>query len=189
MKESYKNMRNFWLEPANLMPKNEKLPFLGEKRICIAGVEFAMQDHNGELKNIFIAASSLGDASMYFENNSSSGIGGFVGGVGKPEVKAAAIAMLKLAGDNAADMQEVQEIPQPQNTGEFTFFAIAVDHIYIKKVSEADAQKMENPFFKFFAESQNILIGFRKAEAEEAAAAQKAAQENENQKEDNSAQA
>ncbi|WP_424245722.1 hypothetical protein Dip510_000659 [Elusimicrobium posterum] len=182
MKESYKNMRDFWLEPANLMPKNEKLPFLGEKRICIAGIEFAMADHEGVLKNIFIAGSSLGDASMYFENNSASGIGGFIGGLGNPRVKEASIAMLKIAGDMAHKMTEVKELPKIDKAGEFIFFAIAVDHIYINKVAEADINKTEHEFFKFFAETQNILIGFREAEAAEMAAKKAAPAEKEDKK-------
>lgn len=167
MKESYINMRAFWLDASNLIPKNTQMPLLGEKQICVAGVEFAMEDHNGVLKHIFIAGSSLGEASIYFENNSASGIGGFMGGQGTQEIKEAAVAMVHLAADLAPKMMEVKELPEVKK-GHFLFFAVSKTALYAHPVDENAVQKMDHAYFKFFAETQNILVGFRKREANKA---------------------
>ena len=74
MKQSYKNMRDFWLDVKNLENRKGVLE-VGPDKISVAGVEMAVPDGDS-VKYLFLATNSLGDSSLYFENNSKSGIGG-----------------------------------------------------------------------------------------------------------------
>ena len=90
MTSAFENMRNFWLDIENFKNKDSK----EQPALCVCGIEFCMLDHYQKPKKVFIAASYLGNASMYFENNSKSGIGGFIGENSK-QVKQAAFNFLK----------------------------------------------------------------------------------------------
>ncbi len=92
MTSAFENMRAFWLDSNNFKNKdNQETPLAS-----VCGKEFCMLDHYQKPKKVFIAASYLGNASMYFENNSKSGIGGFIGNNSK-EIKNAAFEFLKEA--------------------------------------------------------------------------------------------
>ena len=101
MNKAYETMRGFWLDVNNLQHKKE-VPLLGDKKICVAGVEMAAQDPKGGIKNVLIAASSLGNASVYFENNSPSGLGGFTGGAASGPVRDKALRLMQAAAKSGA---------------------------------------------------------------------------------------
>lgn len=165
MKEAYANMRNFWLDVKNLENKHG-IPTMGEDNICIAGIEFCMLDNNNEPKNIFIAASVLGDASMYFENNSKSGLGGFLGGgagAASEELKTAAKSMLKEASLRTKEMLPSKLILPPQEIpGKVTLFAISADKSFYMHQDINILTRPHSPFHKFYAFSQQMISSFRK---------------------------
>ena len=68
MKQSYKNMRDFWLDVKNLENRKGVIE-VGADKISVAGVEMSFEDGT-ETKHLFLATNSLGDSSLYFENNS-----------------------------------------------------------------------------------------------------------------------
>ena len=123
MNKAYQTMREFWLDVNNLQHKKE-VPQLGKQKICVAGVEMTAADEQGELKHILIVASSLGNASVYFENNSPSGIGGFTGGAASGPIRDKALRMMKAASLAADELQEVIAMPQQAEPGTVTLFTV-----------------------------------------------------------------
>lgn len=173
MNKAYETMRAFWLNVNNLQHKKE-VPLLGEHKICVAGVEMAARDTHGGVKNLMIAASSLGNASVYFENNSASGLGGFTGGAASGPVREKALRLMQTASSSAGRLQPAQELPAQTNPENVTLFAISGDgQLYTQELKEADARNADNPLYPFFAYTQQLLGAFR-AEQEKAEEAQKA---------------
>ena len=161
MNNSYKAMREFWLDAKNLQHK-QQVPTLGPCKICIAGIEMAAQDHNGKIKNLFLAASSLGNASMYFENNSASGLGGFTGGSSNGAVREKAKLLLQEAAAAADKLPVVTVLPEQQNEQHVTLFTLSGDgELRAQDVAEAQVREASHPLYAFFAYTQQLLGAFR----------------------------
>lgn len=158
MNTAYKNMRDFWLDAKNL--ENKKgVPTAGEYDICIAGVEMAMRDEQGYVKNLLVAGSTLGDSSMYFENQSESGLGGFLG---NDKAKDVALKMIAEAAKMPGQMEPSQGLPELKDTEHVLLFAVSKDgRVFRKELLEKDARNPENPFYPFFAYSQQLIGVFR----------------------------
>jgi len=177
MNKPYETMRRFWMDATNLKHKQE-VPLLGDKKICVAGVEMAALDKQGALKHILIVASSLGNASVYFENNSPSGIGGFTGGGSNGPVKEAAQHLMQAAADAGAQLPEVAQVSVNDNPAEVSLFALAENAaVYAARVAETEVRKAEHPLYAFFAYTQQLLGAFR-AEQEKAQTAASATLKN-----------
>ncbi len=175
MNKAYETMRGFWLDVDNLQHKKE-VPLLTARKICIAGVEMAAQDRQGSVKNLMIAASSLGNASVYFENNSPSGLGGFTGGSSSGPVRDKALRLMQAAAAAAAadKLPSAAEVMAPNAPEQVTLFALSGDgQIYAQQLPEAQARNPENDLYPFFAYSQQLLGAFR-TEQEEASASKPA---------------
>ena len=159
MKSSYKNMRAFWLDAKNL--ENRKgIIEIGPDKIVIAGVEMAVADGT-TLKYVLVATNSLGDSSFYFENNSKSGLGGFIGGGNEPLQEAAA-RMLAHASKLTAQMTLAagQELPAPTQSGHVVLFALSKEKLFFKELDETQARNPENDFYPVFAYSQQVIGHF-----------------------------
>lgn len=164
MNKAYETMRGFWLDPENLQHKKE-VPQLGDKKICIAGVEMAAADDKGEIKNLLIAASSLGNASVYFENNSASGLGGFTGGSSSGPVRDKALRLMQAAASCAGSLGAVSGLKALSDPACVTLFAVSADgQLYAAEIKESDARNPENPLYGFFAYTQQLLGAFREAQ-------------------------
>lgn len=160
MKESYKNMRAFWLDAKNL--ENRKgIIEIGADKIVIAGVEMAVAD-GAAVKYVLVATNSLGDSSFYFENNSKSGLGGFIGGQGNEVLQESAARMLAHASKLTAQMTLAtgQELPAPQQSGRVVIFALSKEKLFFKELAESDARNPENDFYPVFAYSQQVIGHF-----------------------------
>ncbi|MDR0953311.1 MAG: hypothetical protein LBM71_03880 [Elusimicrobiota bacterium] len=166
MSEAYNNMRAFWLDVSNLENKHG-LQAVGKDEILIAGTEFCMKDHNGQAKNILIAGSVLGDASMYFENNSKSGIGGFLGG-GSQKARDLTAKLLGEAAKLSGEMMQADTLKLPSEPAKITLFAVSKKTIFYVEVEALQISRHDNPFYNFFAYTQQLISVFR--EQEEAAA-------------------
>lgn len=156
MTSAFENMRNFWLDIENFKNKdNQEMP-----ATCICGIEFCMLDHYQKPKKVFIAASYLGNASMYFENNSKSGIGGFIGNNSK-EIKEAAFNFLKEAQLCQKNMTKKDSLPLPTETGKITLFTIGKEGLFTYTENEESLRNQNNLFYKFYAASQHLIGVFR----------------------------
>ncbi len=166
MKQAYENMRDFWLDVKNLENRKGVIE-IGPDKISVAGVEMAMQD-GAELKYIFLATNSLGDSSLYFENNSKSGIGGMIGGHGHEALQEAAAHMLGHASKLTGDMTAApagSELPPPSSAVHVRFFAVSKEKVFYAELPEVEARNPENKFYPFFAYSQQTLGMFRMQQA------------------------
>ena len=171
MNKAYETMREFWLDVNNLQHKKE-VPQLGREKICVAGVEMAAADEQGEIKRILIVASSLGNASLYFENNSPSGLGGMTGGATSGLIREKALRMMQTAAQADDALQEVIAMPQEVNAGTVTLFVVTADgKLRAAKLSEEEVRKTDHALYGFFAYSQQLLGAFR---AEQETAQEKA---------------
>ena len=171
MKQAYSNMRNFWLDVKNLENRQGVIE-LGADKIVVAGVEMALADGD-QIKHVFLATNSLGDSSLYFENNSKSGLGGVIGGHGHEALQNAAAHMLAHASKLTAQMDELpagSSLPAPSGDGYVRLFAVSKDKLFHKELKEMDARQPENPFYPFFAYSQQTLGFFRAQEAQASSA-------------------
>ncbi|MCL2887939.1 MAG: hypothetical protein FWF35_01300 [Elusimicrobia bacterium] len=162
MNTAYRNMRHFWLYDTITDTKAD-FPALGENQISIAGIEFCMSDGNNVIKNIFIAGSTLKDASMYFENNSPSGIGGFLGTPDKETLHPPLKAMLEAAAKISPRMDVVRTLP-PAKLFNTTFFAVAKNRLYARQLSNDECMRKNAPFNRFFISAQNMISAFREAD-------------------------
>ncbi len=171
MKEAYVNMRNFWLDVKNL-ENRQGIIELGADKIAVAGVEMALADGD-QIKHIFLATNSLGDSSLYFENNSKSGLGGVIGGHGHEALQTAAAHMLAHASKLTAHMQAApagSPLPAPSGDGKVCLFAVSKEKLFYKELKETEARNPENPFYPFFAYSQQTLGFFRAQDAQASSA-------------------
>lgn len=158
MNKAYENMRGFWLDVKNL--ENRKgIMELGADKISIAGVEMPVAD-GAHIKYLLIATNSLGDSSLYFENNSKSGLGGMIGGHGNEKLQEIAARMLAHASKLTDKMEKSTQLP-PAQPGNVTLFAVAKDQIFYKELPEAQARDNQNPFYAMFAYSQQLVGAFR----------------------------
>lgn len=176
MNKAYEAMRAFWLDVNNLQHKKE-VPQLGDKKICVAGVEMAAADGAGAVKHILIAASSLGNASVYFENNSASGLGGFTGGASSGPVREKSLRLLRAAALAADKLTPTDILSVQDNPEQVTLFALSADgQTYAASLPETQARQPENGLYEFFAYTQQLLGTFRaeqEAAQKEASAGEK----------------
>ena len=131
MKQPYINMRNFWLDIKNL--ENRKgIVSLGPDRVAVAGVEMALAD-GSHRKHLFLATNSLGDSSLYFENNSPSGLGGQIAGHDNEALQTAAARMLAHASKLTAQMESLpagSPLPAPSAPGQVRLFAVSDEKLF-----------------------------------------------------------
>lgn len=159
MNNAYKNMRGFWLDITNLESKQD-LKAEGKAEILVAGLEYCMQDNEGKIKNILLAASVLGNASLYFENNSPAGIGGMIG-ENNEAVKQAALNFIKAGAEMTDKMMPSSVLPEPEQVNKVTLFAISRQQTFFITLDELAARDSQNPFYKFYAYSQQLIGAFR----------------------------
>ena len=119
-----------------------------------------MLDHYQKPKKVFIAASHLGNASMYFENNSKSGIGGFIGNNSK-EIKEASFNFLKEAQECQKNMAKTETLPLPSEIGKITFFTLGKEGLFTFTENEDSLRDKNNFFYKFYMASQHLIGVFR----------------------------
>lgn len=159
MNNAYKNMRGFWLDINNLESKTG-LKAEGKDEILIAGLEYCMADNEGKIKNIILAASVLGNASLYFENNSPAGIGGMIG-ENNEAVKKAALNFIKAGAELTDKMTSSDILPEPKEINKITLFTINKKHTFFITLDEQSARDTKNDFYKFYAYSQQLIGAFR----------------------------
>ncbi|OUO57497.1 hypothetical protein [Candidatus Avelusimicrobium gallicola] len=167
MKQAYVNMRNFWLDVKNLENRKGVIE-IGPDKISVAGIEMAMQDGN-EVKHLFLATNSLGDSSLYFENNSKSGLGGIIGGHGHEALQETAARMLAHASKLTGEMTAVAaggELPPPSSPQMVRLFAVSKEKLFYTELPEVNLRNPENNFYPFFAYSQQTLGLFREQETQ-----------------------
>ena len=163
MKQAYLNMRNFWLDVKNLENRKGVIE-IGPDKISVAGIEMALPDGD-EIKHLFLATNSLGDSSLYFENNSKSGLGGVIGGHGHEALQEAAARMLAHASKLTGEMTSVKaggELPPPSAPEMVRLFAVSKEKLFYTELPEAVLRNPENNFYPFFAYSQQTLGLFKK---------------------------
>lgn len=167
MTSAFENMRAFWLDANNFKNKdNQETPLAS-----VCGIEFCMLDHYQKPKKVFIAASYLGNASMYFENNSKSGIGGFIGNNSK-EIKEAAFNFLTEAQNCQKNMQKQESLPLPTEIGKITLFLIGKKGLFTYTEKEETLRDKNNIFYKFYMASQHLIGVFRLQQANQEKPAQ-----------------
>ena len=162
MNKAYANMRRFWTDIQNLENRKGVIE-VGPAHIAVAGIEMALAD-GPVTKHLMLATNSLGDSSFYFENNSKSGLGGIIGGHGNEALQTAAAHMLGHASKLTDHMQALpagSELPPPSAVGMVRLFAVAKDKLFHTELPEEELRKPENPFYPFFAYSQQTIGHFR----------------------------
>lgn len=168
MNKAYENMRAFWLDAKNL--ENRKgIIEIGPEKIVAAGVEMALADGQ-EIKHLLIATNSLGDSSLYFENNSKSGLGGMIGGHGNEPLQEAAARMLAHASKLTAQMEKIpagQPVPVPSAAGNVCLLAVSKTDVFYKELPEQELRKPDNPFYPIFAYSQQVIGLFKTQETQQ----------------------
>ena len=158
MNSAYQNMRNFWLDAANVETKHGVLE-IGPDKIVSAGVEMALADGN-QIKHLMVATNSLGDSSMYFENNSKSGLGGLIGGHTNEKLQEAAARMLAYGSKLTGQMTKITaggNIPAPASAGQVVLWAVSKTALFYIQLAEESARQPENPFYPLFAYSQQVI--------------------------------
>lgn len=122
--ETYVALREQWFHP--LPPGQEdELPGLGKLSAAAAGMEMTRCDAGkAACVRAFVGVSSLGDASIYVQNHSKEGVGGYIGADGE-DVDVAARKMTRLAG-NAAGFKKTEQFPEI-NPEEVIYFVRAKD--------------------------------------------------------------
>lgn len=162
MNNAYKNMRGFWLDINNLENKKD-IKGEGKDKILVAGLEYCMADSEGKIKNIILAASVLGNASLYFENNSPAGIGGMIAG-NNEEVKKAALNFINAGAEMTDKMMPSSILPEPEEVNKITLFTINKEHTFFITLDELAARDTRNDFYKFYAYSQQLISALRHIE-------------------------
>ena len=151
-------MRAFWLDAKNMQHRNQAIE-IGPEKIVAAAVEMAMSDGN-QLKHLLIATNSLGDSSLYFENNSKSGLGGMIGGHGNEPLQQAAARMLAHAAKLTAQMTKLPaatDVPAATQAGQVCLIAVSKEAVFYKEMAEKDVRQPNNPFYPMFAYSQQVI--------------------------------
>ena len=162
MNKAYENMRAFWLDAKNLDNRKGVIE-IGPEKIVAAGVEMTLAD-GGDVKHLLIATNSLGDSSLYFENNSKSGLGGMIGGHGNEPLQEAAAHMLAYASKLTAQMIRInngQPLPCPSTAGNVCLFAVSKEALFYKEFSEQELRNPEGAFYPMFAYSQQVVGLFK----------------------------
>ncbi len=162
MNKAYENMRAFWLDAKNVDNRKGVIE-IGPEKIVAAGVEMALDDA-GTMKHLLIATNSLGDSSLYFENNSQSGLGGMIGGHGNEPLQEAAAHMLAYAGKLTEQMEKVpahRPAPAPSRAGQVCLFAVSKEQVFYKEIPEQELRNPENTFYPMFAYSQQVIGLFK----------------------------
>ena len=155
-------MRAFWLDVKNMEHRGKAIE-IGTEKIVAALVEMTMLD-GAELKHLLIATNSLGDCSLYFENNSKSGLGGMIGGHGNEPLQDAAAHMLAHAAKLTSRMTKLpagMDVPASLQAGQICLIAVSKDAVFYKELAEEDARKQDNPFYPMFAYSQQVIGLFK----------------------------
>ena len=170
MNKAYSNMRAFWADATNVQTRRGLIE-LGTDQIVSAGVEMALADGE-KIKHLLIATNSLGDSSLYFENNSKSGLGGMIGGHGNEPLQTAAAHMLAHASKLTAQMTKLpagNPWPEPTAPGQVVLFAVAKEAIFYTELAEREVRNPACPFYPMFAYSQQ-MVGYFKTQQPSASA-------------------
>lgn len=168
MNKAYANMRTFWLDAKNLNNRKGVIE-IGPEKIVAAGVEMALAD-GMLLKHLLIVTNSLGDSSLYFENNSKSGVGGMIGGHGNEPLQEAAAHMLAYGGKLTEQMTKIpagQTLPAPSQAGQVCLFSVSKQFIFYKELPEQDLRNPDHPFYPMFAYSQQVIGLFKTQEIQQ----------------------
>lgn len=171
MKLAYQNMRAFWMDAKNMQSKKGLIE-IGPDKVVAAAVEMAFAD-GAELKYVLIATNSLGDSSLYFENNSRSGLGGMIGGHGNEKLQQAAAHMLAYAAKLTPQMTKLPagtEVPSPAQAGQVCLLAVSQTAVFYKQVPEEALRQTEHPFYPMFAYSQQVIGLFKESSASDPSA-------------------
>lgn len=169
MKTAYQNMRRFWLDVSNLENRKGILE-IGADKIAVAGLEFAAWDGK-ENKHVFVGTNSLGDSSFYFENNSSSQIGGQIGANGNEDLQQAAAHMLAYAAKLTAQMSSLpsgSDLPPVPDAQTVCLFAVSKEKLFFIHLAEQEVRNPQHPFYPMFAYAQQTIGHFRKQQVVEA---------------------
>ena len=172
MNKAYQNMRAFWLDAKNMEHRKGAIE-IGPDKIVAAAVEMGMADGEG-LKHLLIATNSLGDSSLYFENNSKSGLGGVIGGHGNEPLQQAAAHMLAYGAKLTSQMAKIPagtEVPSASQAGQVCLMVVSKESIFYKELAEAEARNPNNPFYPMFAYSQQVVGLFKTQQAQESPSA------------------
>ena len=162
MNKAYQNMRAFWLDAKNMQSRKGIIE-IGPEKIVAAAVEMAMSDGT-QLKHLLIATNSLGDSSLYFENNSKSGLGGLIGGHGNEPLQEAAARMLAHAAKLTSQMTKLPtgaQVPSPSKVGQVCLIAVSKEAVFYREFPEEEVRKQEHPFYPMFAYSQQVIGLFK----------------------------
>lgn len=167
MKQAYLNMRNFWLDVKNLENRKGVIE-IGVDGICVAGIEMAFADED-KTKHLFLASNSLGDSSLYVENNSPSGLGGVIGGHGNEALQEAAARMLAHAAKLTSQMTALPSgsaLPAPSSPEWVRLFAVSKSKLFHVEFREEELRNPQHPFYPFFAYSQQTLGFFKQQQTQ-----------------------
>lgn len=168
MNKAYENMRAFWLDAKNF-DNRKGIIEIGPEKIVAAGVEMTLAD--GEIiKHLLIATNSLGDSSLYFENNSRSGLGGMIGRHGNESLQEAAAHMLAYGGKLAVQMTKIpstQPMPASLHAGQVCLFAVSKQYLFYKEIPEQELRNPDHPFYPMFAYSQQVIGLFKTQETKQ----------------------
>ena len=162
MNKAYQSMREFWLDAKNMQCRHKAIE-IGPEKIVAALVEMTMLDGE-QLKHLLIATNSLGDSSLYFENNSKSGLGGMIGGHGNEPLQEAAAHMLAHAAKLTSQMKKLPagaDVPAPSKAGQVCLIAVSNGAVFYKELAEEEVRKQDNPFYPMFAYSQQVIGLFK----------------------------
>ncbi|HYV48303.1 MAG TPA: hypothetical protein VFA20_25760 [Myxococcaceae bacterium] len=96
-----------------------------------------------------------GNASIYLSTG-----GGFLGGVGQPPIRQAAVRMVTIAGELSREAKATSEYPIPA-FGQITFYLLTDRGVLTASASEEDLQKARHPFWKLYLAGQDVITQYR----------------------------
>jgi hypothetical protein len=96
-----------------------------------------------------------GDASMY-----TSGGGGIIGGVGHEEIRHAAGALVKMAGETIPDLTQTTDMPLP-DPNRVRFYVLTTNGKFVAEETDENFFTATGPFADLFLAANNLLTELR----------------------------
>ncbi len=147
MQEAYRRERLYWNNIANINKPGIKT--YAEDNIIAAAFEFTLFDSTAKPRNIFVAANSYLESTMFIENDSKKGIN-ILTGEKNLLFKIIINNILTQAGDLAYNMESFKRVPRTPGLGFVNFFAIGQKERFYKNLTYEEIHYTAHPYYPFY---------------------------------------
>ena len=163
MTKAFQSKRLFWHNLKNFDKPN--IVSFGLDEIIVAGAEFVFCDSKGYPKNIFIAANSLCESQMFYEENNAAGFGNIHGNQTKI-FDNIINAILHEVSELTYNMDQCKHLPACPKLNFVNFYALGHNGKFCKTLTYSEIHFPKHLYYPLYTYFKQLINEMRKAAIE-----------------------